>query len=190
MSKRNVVRVAGGEYKGRKLRYPDGRATRPTMQRTKESLFDSLGGLVDGAVFVDLFAGAGGVGIEALSRGAAFVHFVEHDRGALDHLRANLDLCGVEPGHYAVYDDRCELILSLPESPLADARVLFADPPYGYDLGTILARLAPPGFPRLEMVIVEHDKRSELDVPAGLSIERTRAHGETVLCYLLPKENA
>jgi len=88
-----AVRIGAGAYKGRTLRYPAAAGPariRPTAARTRESVFNALQDEVRGAVFVDLYAAAGGVGIEALSRGASFVHFVERDAVALAALEENL----------------------------------------------------------------------------------------------------
>ena len=88
-----MIRVVSGEFGGRKLVVPDGLATRPTTDKVRQAVFNSLdsAGLIDGAAVVDLFAGSGALGIEALSRGAATCVFVERDRAALQALRANID---------------------------------------------------------------------------------------------------
>src|SRR5512134_399725 len=123
------VTVGGGEWRGRVLAYPDDTALRPAMQRTKHSLFSSLGDTLRGAVFVDCFAGAGGVGIEALSRGAARVHFIEERRDAVLALLANLSLCAVAPTRYRVHNARVADVLLRGPNTVGDATIVFADPP-------------------------------------------------------------
>jgi len=92
-----VIRVVSGEFGGRKLVVPDGLATRPTTDKVRQAVFNSLdsAGLIDGAAVADLFAGSGALGIEALSRGAASCVFVERDRAALHALRANIAALGL-----------------------------------------------------------------------------------------------
>ena len=97
----DVIRVVSGEFGGRRLVVPDGVATRPTTDKVRQAVFNSLdsAGLIDGAVVADLFAGSGALGIEALSRGAASCVFVERDRAALQALRANIAALGLDATH-------------------------------------------------------------------------------------------
>src|SRR5512137_1580410 len=118
------MRVIGGEFRSRRLKALRGRALRPTSDRLRETLFDVLGEEVAGKVFVDAYAGTGAVGIEALSRGAAQVVFIESDRQAAAVLRQNVHALGL--------DSRSRII----ERPAAkvlgaiSADVVFLDPPY------------------------------------------------------------
>ncbi len=177
--------ITAGTWKGRKLRYPAGGDIRPTMRRTKESLFSSLGGSVEGSVFADLYAGAGAVGIEALSRGARHAHFVEVARGALRALRENLDACGADPASYTVHEGR--VAAALQDGSIADAGIVFADPPYTTDASTdLLATLDPRSLPALEILVVEHRVKLPLAPPGHLRVDRERRFGDTVLTYLVP----
>ncbi len=177
--------MGAGAWKGRKLLYPDG--LRPTMQRTKESLFSSLGGRLAGAVFVDLYAGAGGVGIEALSRGARTVHFVENRREAVSMLRANLEACGAGEDRFAIHEAAVSEIIARDPCPFADATLLFADPPYDVDVNAdLLSRLRPHAFPAVGTLVIEHRARRALVAPTGLALERKRRFGDTMLSYLVP----
>src|SRR6516162_6983535 len=90
------MRVIAGEFRSRRLKSIPGLATRPTPDRLRETLFDILGDRVEGAIFVDAYAGTGAVGIEALSRGADHAYFLERNRAALDAIRANLAALGLE----------------------------------------------------------------------------------------------
>jgi 16S rRNA (guanine966-N2)-methyltransferase len=157
------------------------------MQRTKHSLFSSLGRRLRGAVFADCFAGAGGVGIEALSLGAGHVHFIETRRDAVAALRANLALCGAPPSRYDVHQGSVADILAREPNPLAEAAIIFADPPYDMDLaGGFLDAFRAERFPRLETVVIEHRTKRAVTAPAGLRVDRERRFGETMLTYLVP----
>lgn len=180
--------VGSGEWRGRVLSYPDDAALRPTMQRTKHSLFSSLGGAMRGAIFVDCFAGAGAVGIEALSRGAGHVHFIETRRDAVDALRANLALCGADATRYHVHHARVADVLGREPNPLADAGIVFADPPYDIDANAeFLAHLRAQRFEQLAIVVVEHRNKQPVSPPPGLRVERERRFGETTLTYMVPE---
>ena len=95
--RKHSVRIVGGDLRGRELVYPAGRALRPTTSRTREAVFDVLGEEVRGCVFIDLFAGGGAIGIEALSRGAASCHFVEASREVAGYLRRNIERLMLPP---------------------------------------------------------------------------------------------
>ena len=184
-----TVTVGSGEWRGRVLSYPDDTELRPTMQRTKHSMFSSLVAALRGAVFVDCFAGAGGVGIEALSLGAKHVHFIEERRDAVEALRANLSLCGAAPSRYHVHHARVADVFAREPNPLADAAIVFADPPYDIDVGAaFLEGLRPDRFERLELVVIEHRTKRGIIAPPGLSVERERRFGETTLSYLVPAD--
>jgi 16S rRNA (guanine966-N2)-methyltransferase len=180
-----TVTVGGGEWRGRVLRYPGDDVLRPTMQRTKQSLFSSLGGRLSGAVFVDCFAGAGAVGIEALSRGAARAHFIEERGDAVDALRANLALCGAPRSRYDVHHARVADVFARVPNPLAVATIMFADPPYDVDLDAeFLSALRPGRFAALEVVVIERRTKQAVFAPAGWRVDRERRFGETTLSYL------
>ncbi len=181
------IRVAGGEFRGRELRYPDDAAIRPSMQRTRLSLFSSLGERMDGVVFADLFAGAGAVGLEALSRGAARVHFVERDATALGMLRENVEAFEIVPGRYTIHAGSVGTLLDARPCPLADSHVVFADPPYELDVNDgLLGRFCASEFGALRCLVVEHRFRMMLAPPAGLRVERERRFGDTVLTTFVP----
>ncbi|HEU4364099.1 MAG TPA: RsmD family RNA methyltransferase [Candidatus Krumholzibacteria bacterium] len=185
--RRQMVTVGGGEFRGRSLRYPDGSAIRPTMQRTRLSLFSSLGERLDGLTFADLFAGAGAVGIEAASRGAARVHFVESDGTVLAALHANLAALGLGPDRCTIHARRVAALLDERPCPIAGAQVVFADPPYDLDLNDeLLTRFRAREFAALRCLVVEHGVRSTLAVPAGLVVGRARRFGDTVLTTFVP----
>ena len=176
------VRVISGEFGGRRLEAPRGRGTRPTSDRVREALFMALEPLT-GTRVVDLYAGSGALGIEALSRGAARADFVESDRAALASLRSNLEALEL--------DDRARVWpLELPRAldrlgaELAAADLVLADPPYGgEEAGALLRLLGTPGRLRPEArVVVEHHAKDGLPERAGgLTRVRERRYGETVV---------
>ena len=177
------MRIVAGEWRGRRLQAPRGEATRPTADRTRETLFSMLAsrlGSFDKLRVADLFAGSGALGIEALSRGAARACFAEQERAALDSIRANLATLGAT--------GRAEIMamsaLRLPRHEPFD--LIFADPPYGPGSGTRAATavldagwLAPGGWLAVEtargdpVVADALEKDVERDVgPARLTLFR------------------
>ena len=129
-----MARIIGGEGKGRRLKSPKGLATRPTGARVRQTLFDILAARLPGCRFLDAFAGSGAVGLEALSRGAALVVFVESAAGAVSALRANADALAGAGGDVRVVRQDARVALAA----LADAGesfdVIYVDPPYASDL--------------------------------------------------------
>lgn len=170
------MRVIGGVARGRRLAAPPGRDTRPTSDRTREALFSSIvsiRGPLDGSRFVDLYAGSGAVGLEALSRGAAYVLLVERDQQALAVLRRNVEAVGL-PGA----EVRAVEVERIDDSGFD---VVFADPPYAdpVDLEHLAARAAPGG-----LLVVERSRRDPpLAWPADVERLRERHYGEGTLWY-------
>jgi 16S rRNA (guanine966-N2)-methyltransferase len=190
-SRTRTVTVGSGEWKGRVLRYPDDPGLRPSMQRTKHSLFSSLGSTLRGAVFADCFAGGGAVGVEALSLGASFVHFVELSREAVAALEANLAICGAAPSRYHVHRARVAELLARAPNPMADSSIIYADPPYAADLDTeFFHDLDPARFQALRVVVVEHRTKQKVTATQALRIDHERRFGDTTLTYLRPAFHA
>src|SRR5512146_2940899 len=125
------MRVIAGKYRSRSLQSLPGNETRPTYDRLKETLFNVLAsaGKIDGAVFVDLFAGTGSIGIEALSRGASQVYFVESGKRAAQTIRANLQSLGIMETVEVIEQPAAEALRLLREAGL-HPDVIFLDPPY------------------------------------------------------------
>ncbi len=175
------MRVIAGRLGGRRLTAPRGRArTRPTSDRVREALFSMLGEL-DGAVVLDLFAGTGALGIEALSRGAARALFVERDGAALQALRANLAQLELLPQQAQVRVGDALAALRAARKAGETYDLIFVDPPYrrarelGDELSVLLPALLEPGA----RVVVESDRRS----PAELAMEvaQQRRYGDTTI---------
>ncbi len=183
-----MSRVIAGEARGRRLVVPPGPGTRPTSDRAREGLFSSLQSLtgrdlgVEGAHVLDLFAGSGALGLEALSRGAASAVLVEEDPAALRALRTNVDTVGL-PGAVVV-DDRVEHHLARPAEPRYD--VVLVDPPYDDDVVDVLEALLP-WLADDAVVAVERrtPRRGEPDLawPEGYVPLRSRRYGEATLWY-------
>ena len=178
-------RIAAGRAKGRRLAAPAG-ATRPTSDRAREGLFNSLGSLLDfdGARILDLFAGTGAVGLEALSRGAAEAVFVESDRAALEVLRRNVHDVGLDGAH-VVKRTVAAFLAQAPERPFD---MVFADPPYALAddvVAEMLATLAGKGWlADGAVVVVERGARGPgIRWPDGIEALHERRYGEGVLWY-------
>jgi 16S rRNA (guanine966-N2)-methyltransferase len=183
-----VARVIAGEAGGRRLVVPDGRDTRPTSDRAREGLFATVASIVGslvGARVLDLYAGSGAVGLEALSRGAEHVLLVENGARATRVIRQNIEAIGLAGA--AVIADRVERVLA--RGP-GDGRydVVFADPPYALadaEVSRMLSVLAgqdwlAPGA----LVIVERATRSgPVNWPDGFVPDRARRYGEATFWY-------
>jgi len=126
------MRIIAGEFRGRRLKGPRDTALRPTGDRLKETLFDILGPRVTGSVFADVFAGTGSIGLEALSRGAREVVFVESNPEAARLIRRNLEICGVSSGFRVLRQEAFSSLRSLGREGFA-ADTVFLDPPYNFE---------------------------------------------------------
>jgi 16S rRNA (guanine966-N2)-methyltransferase len=167
------VRVVAGSARGRRLTTPTGAGTRPTADRVREATFNALGslGAVEGATVLDLFAGSGAMGIEALSRGAAAATFVDRDPKALAAVRANLDVTGLAERATVVRDDAERWLAG---AGWYDLAVL--DPPYATD-DAAWARLL--GGLDAGVVVLESDR--VVPLPGTWTILRSRTYGGSVV---------
>jgi 16S rRNA (guanine966-N2)-methyltransferase len=174
------MRVIAGELGGRRLQAPRGHTTRPTSDRVREALFAMLGD-VDGARALDLFAGSGGLGIEALSRGAVSAVFVERDAQALRTLRSNLQSLNLDPPRARVYRSDALLALQSARRRKDTYDLVFIDPPYGqaHDWGAQLSAHLPPLLTPAARVVVESDHRAPLQLAFELVLERR--YGDTTI---------
>jgi 16S rRNA (guanine(966)-N(2))-methyltransferase RsmD len=172
------MRVIAGRLGGRRLTAPRGKVTRPTSDRVRESLFALLGEL-EGESVLDLFAGAGGLGIEALSRGAAAAVFVESDGAAVKALRANLAALELHPEIAQVRREGVLVALRTAKAREETYDLVFIDPPYtqARDWGPELSAGLPALLRPAARVIVESDRRTPLDI--GVEVERERRYGDT-----------
>jgi 16S rRNA (guanine966-N2)-methyltransferase len=175
--------VIGGELRGRRLAAPPGTAVRPTSDRVREAIFDILfsRGGVEGAQVVDLFAGSGALGIEALSRGAASVTFVERDPEALAAIRANLESVGLPE---AERDGDATVVRADVESWIATTAsrydLALVDPPYRYEeWGTLV--------PRLPADLAVLESGTEIAFPEGWGVIKSKRYGGTIVTVARPE---
>jgi 16S rRNA (guanine966-N2)-methyltransferase len=179
------VRIIAGAYKGRRLVTPRGDVTRPTADQVRIALMDTLAPRLPDARVLDLFAGAGGVGLEALSRGAAHATFVERDARAVAALRDNVAALGVGGAARVLREDVARALTALARTG-ERFRVVFLDPPYDTDLAASTLD-ALGGGALLEpdaLVVVQHrTKRPPADVAGVLRAFRARRFGETTLTF-------
>lgn len=181
-----MTRIVGGTARGRRLAVPS-RGTRPTSDRAREALFNTLGGELEitGARVLDLYAGSGAVGLEALSRGAAAAVFVESDRGAAAVLAENLSTLGLPGGILRRLSVESYLFATGADEPFD---LVFADPPYATPAGTVrctLDLLLEQGWLQPDaVVVVERSARDPvLGWPCEIKPIKQRRYGEGCLWY-------
>lgn len=180
------MRIVGGAAGGRRIVVPPGSGTRPTADRVREALFSSLEaefGSFDGLAVLDLYAGSGAIGLEALSRGAAKAVLVESDRKAAEVVAANVRAVGL-PGA-TVLTRPVEKVTAADAPAVFD--LVFADPPYKLEtieLQDVLTDLAANGWLAADaVVVVERGKREPWEWPEGFAALRDRKYGEARLWY-------
>ncbi len=180
------MRVIAGKFKSRRLAAPDGMETRPTSDRLRETLFNVVAPRVADSVWLDLFAGTGAVGIEALSRGARMVHFVEPAAKAARVIRQNLSSLKVEDG-FEIIEREAAIALRMLDSQAVSCDFCFLDPPYRKmgDYEQVLGFLSQSQIIRPEsMVIAEHDKHFDPgDQFGALGRQRKLQQGDAVLSF-------
>src|SRR5208283_1500881 len=180
------MRIVGGALRGRRLAGPKSFSIRPTSDRLRETIFDILehayAGTIEGAAVIDLFAGAGALGLEALSRGAARALFVDDGAEARALLRENIEALGLGGVTRVFRRDATKLGLAPPGEAFTLA---FLDPPYG-------KALAPPALNELlrggwlapgALVVIEEAAGAALDLPVGLVREDARRYGDTQIIF-------
>lgn len=188
------MRVIGGTWGGRRLLGPPrGAETRPTSDRVREAIFNITSSRLDGARVLDLFAGTGALGVEALSRGAAHATFVDCDRGLCQTIATNLENLECDPSRYVVVLRDVRRVFKQTPGPFD---LVFIDPPYGHHLELeALAALAAPGMLSADaLVVVEHASRETHALPAAAAAAfgepDTRAYGDTSVTLYRPKPTA
>jgi 16S rRNA (guanine(966)-N(2))-methyltransferase RsmD len=174
------MRIIAGKFKGRRLKAPTWEGLRPTSDKLRETLFNILAPRVDGARVLDGFAGTGAVGLEALSRGAAQVTFVEQDRRAVRLIEENLAACGVQ-ADYTI--DTGDLVTVVQRQAGAPFDLVWLDPPYDLlNIHDVLAAAAsvlqPDG-----LLVLERATRREPEVPGALERTRDVKSGDSTLTF-------
>jgi 16S rRNA (guanine(966)-N(2))-methyltransferase RsmD len=178
------VRVIAGAFKGRRLKAPAWEGVRPTSDKLRETLFNILAPRIAGARALDVYAGTGAVGIEALSRGAAHVTFVERDRRAAALIAANLAMCRVEQGYTIEYGDAAAVLRRMPEADAFDLVLL--DPPYDADPEMLADTLSEAArrTTAAGLIVLERASRREPVIPDGLDRVRDVVSGDSALTFL------
>ncbi len=181
------MRLVAGRHRGRRLVAPPGHGTRPTSDRVREALFNLLAhsldwrGLAEAHV-ADIFCGTGAVGLEALSRGAAFATLVDNDPAAIAAARANIETLG-EGRRTSVLRNDATGRLPRPARPVD---LVYLDPPYREEVAPgVIARLRDGGWLAPgALCVVELHRRSPFEVPAGFEVADDRTYGDTRLLFL------
>ena len=175
------MRVTGGTGRGKRLRVPAGDRVRPTSDKVKQALFNILGEQVADAVFLDLYAGTGGIGIEALSRGAARAVCIDDARKSLQVIRQNIEQSG--------FGGRAQVIAARAEAYIRKAAerydIVFLDPPYTQEIRPLLELISDSDLLEPDAVVVaEHFRKQPTPERAGrLSLYREARYGDTVLAF-------
>jgi len=180
------MRIVGGRLRGRALAAPKSQGIRPTADRLRESLFNILahayGDPVSGARVLDLFAGTGAMGLEALSRGAAYALFVDESAGARGIIRENVEMLGLGGQSRLFRRDATRMGPAAPNEPFS---LVFCDPPYGKGLAEqALASCAVGGWLTNDaLVVVEEAGDASFKWPEGFAEIKTRDYGEAKLVF-------
>ena len=187
------MRVVAGDLRGRRIEGPEDEATRPTTDKVREAVFNALNSMnaLRDERAIDLFAGSGALGIEALSRGATHCVFVENNRSALGVLRGNLAALGLETRSTVIVLD-----IAAPSSRqrlgelLTTSHLVLADPPYGYEHWDVLFDAVLNCAPNDVVVVAETESRCGIHetAPNGWEMSRTRAYGRTSVGFFLRSE--
>lgn len=179
------MRVIAGSAGGRKLRTLKGTETRPTSDRVREALFSSIGKLVDGAKVLDLYAGSGALGIEALSRGASHATFVESNRAAVEVIESNLEELGLKPRADVIQIDAA-VFVRRPSVKSYD--LVLIDPPYSVGLPSDVLEGLLDHLSQDALVVVEASSRlDDVAIPGGFILGHRKKYGDTMLVFMRPE---
>jgi 16S rRNA (guanine966-N2)-methyltransferase len=179
------MRIIAGRLKGRRLKAPAWEGLRPTSDKLRETLFNILAPRLDGARVLDGFAGTGAVGIEAISRGAAHVTFIEKDRRAVALIEENLTACGVEQGYTIQRGDAAAIVPGLGSSAFD---LILLDPPYDIMTMTPVLDASARVLAAGGLVVLEHTTRREPEPAARLEPVRRVKSGDSTLTFFAARE--
>jgi 16S rRNA (guanine(966)-N(2))-methyltransferase RsmD len=176
------MRIIAGAYKGRNLKSPPSLDVRPTSDRLRETLFNVIAPRIEDVRFLDLCAGSGAVGIEALSRGAAYTTFVDRSRRSCTLIESNLKLCRVPEKQWDIY---CAEVNEFLKQTDARWDIVFFDPPYQNDYVRTI-ELVEPVLNDAGLLVAEHHHKTKLPDAAG-TLERTRVlkQGDSALSFFI-----
>ena len=177
------MRIIGGEYRSRTLNAPKGMTTRPTLDQTREALFNILQGRVADARFLDLYAGSGAVALEAVSRGATRAILCDSSRAACACIRENIQRLGCE-ARTRLLEMPDQRAIPLLEREDAQFDLIFLDPPYAMDLTPVLAALKGASLLAAGgLVIAEHAADTGFALPEGWTLARKKVYRDTALSF-------
>lgn len=174
------MRIIAGALKGRRLKAPAWDGLRPTSDKLRETLFNILAPVIEGARVLDGYAGTGAIGIEALSRGAAHVTFVERDRRAQALVAENLAACGVKDGYVII---RAGIDRAAAQLAPASFDLVLLDPPYDHDSAAVLAAAAGLLAANGTLVLEHARRRPPPDAAGGLTRTRDVGSGDSALAF-------
>jgi 16S rRNA (guanine966-N2)-methyltransferase len=176
------VRVIAGQFRGTRLHAPSGIDIRPTADRLRESIFNIVGPRIRGKRVLDLFAGTGAMGIEALSRGAIHAVFIDNHPQALDLIRRNIAKVRMAERATVITWDIARNLQCLHDRPVSD--IIFVDPPYGRGLIQKTLNNLQTVETGVSMIVVEHDEKESLnDIPESFLLEDQRRYGKTLVSF-------
>jgi len=182
------MRIIAGQYKGRRLEAVTAQGIRPTSDRVREAVFNIIAGKISGARVLDIFAGTGALGLEALSRGASHTTFIDVSPQACELITKNAERCGIHEKARVICHDMSRG--TLPEHIKGEPfSIIFMDPPYGTTLleTALTSGILNQVLARDGMIIAEHSIKVELPHPiTGLDIHDQRKYGKTLISFLTP----
>ncbi len=173
------MKIISGRFKGRNFYTAKGSKARPTSNKVREALFNILYNKVNNAVVIDLFAGSGGFGLEALSRGCSKVCFCDYDKKAVRAIQGYLDEYGVDRNEYSIYAIEYNRAISRMESDGIFADIIYIDPPYSSTVYNDILEKCIPLIKVNGTIIVEHDKRANITMPSGFTCNQKKHYGNT-----------
>lgn len=178
------MRIIAGRFGSRRIEAPRGMETRPTLDMTRESLFNILQGRLNGARVLDLFAGSGALGLEALSRGAEFAVFCDASRDAVQTVKRNLAALKAEDEARVISGDYTGALETLKRDG-ERFDLIFIDPPYSLQPESVLLRVFTAGLLASDgLIVFERDARTTLPLPQGMELKRSRKYGRTILDFI------
>ena len=184
--RRKNLRIIGGKFKGRRLQPPRGATIRPTADRVREAIFNILGGACRQRLVVDIFAGTGALGLEAISRGAQRAIFIDNQRSAIEVIRRNIVACGCQLQAQAVRHDVARNLNCL-KGVDVPAELVFMDAPYRQGLiGPALGHLSAGRFLAVDAsIVIEHARDEALpDLDVVFQLSDQRRYGKTLVSFL------
>ena len=187
-----MIQIISGQYRGRKLLVPEGKQLRPTANRVRESIFNVLQHLLyfEDRVVLDLYAGSGALGLEAISRGCGSAYFVESNLATVQLIKQNLQRCGAHSDSVHVIHRPAETWLSQFEN-LGHPCLVFVDPPYYQDeYAKILPLISKlDSIPETSVIVVESPKKLDISAVPLLEILKEKQYGETKVIFLEKKSS-